>query len=106
MKREGVGREIERGRHGSRTQTFRSRLYEQAKHVEPIILSECCQSSHGSHLFHNSTNIELFVIRQCIWPTVEDEIPHPMLARRPCQLGVANAQVFNMPVEFGLIAFD
>jgi hypothetical protein len=73
MKREGVWREVERGRHRSRCQTLRSRLYEQTKHVESIILSERCQSSHGIYLIHISTNIEHFVIRQCIWQAVKDK---------------------------------
>lgn len=59
MKREGVWREIERSCHRPRSQTLRSRLYEQTKHVETIILSERCQSSHSIHLFHISTNIEV-----------------------------------------------
>ena len=67
MKREGVWREVERGRHSPGSQTLRSRVYEQSKHVESIILSERCQSSHGIYTFHISTNIEYFVIRQCIW---------------------------------------
>ena len=61
MKREGVWREIERGRYRPRGQTLRSRLYEQTKHVESIILSERCQSSHGIRLFHISTNSEIWL---------------------------------------------
>ena len=76
MKREGVWREIERGRYRPRSQTLRSRLYEQTKHVETIILSERCQSSHGIRLFHISTNIEIGVVRQCIWQTVKNKSPH------------------------------
>jgi hypothetical protein len=64
MKREGVWREIERGCHSPCIQALRSRLYEQTKHVESIILSERGQSSHSIYLFHISTNIEILVIRQ------------------------------------------
>lgn len=64
MKREGVWREVERGRYRPRSQTLRSRLYEQTKHVQSIILSERCQSSYGICLFHISTNIETSLVRQ------------------------------------------
>jgi hypothetical protein len=81
VKCESVWREIERGRHSPRTQTLRSRLYEQTKHIESIILSERCQSAHGICFFHISTNIELNGIRQRRFPSFGVETYG--LAKRP-----------------------
>ena len=47
MKRESVGREIKRCRHLARGKSLRPCLYEQAKDIEPVILSKCGQGRHG-----------------------------------------------------------
>jgi hypothetical protein len=60
MEGQCIRREIEGGCDRPGWHAFRSRLDEQAKDIEPIVLSEGGQRRDGICFFHISTNIEIF----------------------------------------------
>jgi hypothetical protein len=74
---QGIRSEIERGGYGASGHSLGSGLYEQAEHIEPIILSESgkCRDCFG--LFHISTNMEIIGGRQGSFQWSLKYLPRP-----------------------------